>query len=128
MHVSGWAGATVPGQKTAAVYLTIHNGGRAADQLLAVSSPIATSGSMHRTVNAGGVLRMRPSGPMSIIPGQQLQMAPGGLHVMLHGLKAPLRVGSRVPVNLRFAKAGIVRAQVTVQRPGKAENHGHHAH
>lgn len=129
MHVDGWARATVAGQRTAAVYLTLHNGGRTADQLLGVASPVATSGSLHKTVTAGGVLRMRPSGPIGIVPGQQLQMAPGGLHVMLHGLKRPLRPGTRVPLELRFARSGIVRTQVIVQPPGHSpDTHDHHNH
>jgi copper(I)-binding protein len=57
-------------------------------------------------------------------------MKPGGLHIMLMGLKAPLRPGSRLPVTLRFEKAGLVRANLPVLSPGAqapaAESHRGH--
>jgi len=126
MHVSGWAGA---GLGSSAAYLSIHNGGRTGDRLLAVSSPAARSVSVHHSSLQGGVMRMRAAGAVPIAAGGQLNMKPGGLHVMVMGLKAPLRPGSRLPLTLRFEKAGNVAVSLPVLAPGAGPAGGaHHGH
>lgn len=117
VHVNGWARATVPGQSASAAYLSIHNGGGRADRLLSVQSSVAGQTSIHSTTMAGGVMRMRPAGALTIGPNQMLEMKPGGLHVMLMKLKGPLKAGQRIPLVLRFERAGIVRTSVPVQSP-----------
>lgn len=117
MHVSGWVRATVPGQSASAAYLTIHNGTGRADRLLSVQSSLSPSVSVHSTSMAGGVMRMRPAGPLTLAPNGMIVMKPGGLHVMLMKLKGPLVAGQRVPLTLRFERAGAVRVEVPVQAP-----------
>ena len=125
LHVGGWARPTIAGQSGSAAYLTIHNGGRSADRLLAASSPAAASASLHATNTAGGVARMRGAGPQLIGPGKALSMQPGGMHIMLSGLKAPLRAGTRLPLTLRFQHAGLVRVSVPVQMSAPDARHAH---
>jgi copper(I)-binding protein len=126
VQVSGWARPTVPGQSVGAAYLTIRNKGAAPDRLLALGSPAATSVSVHQTTNAGGISRMRPVGPIVIGPGRGLSMAPGGMHVMLMGLKAPLRPAARLPLLLRFERAGIVRTSLPIQMSAPDAGHASH--
>ena len=115
LHVSGWARA---GVGSSAAYVSVHNGGATADRLLGASSPAAANVSIHDSQNQGGVMRMRAAGPVRVAPGASIAMKPGGLHVMLMGLKAPLRPGTRLPIVLRFEKAGAVRASLPVLPPG----------
>jgi len=124
--VSGWARA---GIGNAAAYVTVHNHGRSADRLLSVSTPAAAMASVHDSLLVRGVATMRPAGPLVIAPGQSLAMAPGGKHIMLMGLKGPLRPGTRLPLTLRFAGAGTVTVTVPVLPPGAigpAEAHRGH--
>jgi len=125
VQVSGWARPTVPGQSTAAAYLVIRNRG-GADRLIALGSPAAAATSVHRTSIVGGVARMRPAGRLAIGRNQMLTMGTGGLHVMLMGLKAPLRPGTRLPLSLRFERAGIIRTFLPIQM--SAPDAGHAAH
>ena len=126
LHVSGWARPTVPGQTAGAAYLTIHNAGPAADRLIGVASSVAASASVHQTSNVGGVSRMRAADRLAVAPGKALVMAPGGLHVMLMGLKSPLRPGTRLPLTLRFERAGLVRTTVPIQMSAPDAGHVHH--
>ncbi len=128
MHVSGWARPTVAAQKSAAVYLSIHNGGPGSDRLLSITTPVAASATIHSTTMAGGVMRMRGVPSVGIAANRRIDMKPGGLHVMLTGLKAPLRAGQTLPLTLRFERAGSVRASVPVQMAAPSEAHGHHGH
>jgi hypothetical protein len=66
-----------------------------------------------------GVMTMRPvKGGLSIPPGQSVTLAPGGYHIMLMELKAPLKKGDKVPVTLAFEKAGEVNVTLDVQGIG----------
>lgn len=126
IHVEGWARA---GLANSAAYLSIHNGKRQPDRLLGASSPAARSASVHNTVLEGGVMRMRGAGALTLPAGGRIEMKPGGTHVMLMGLKAPLRPGTRLPLTLRFERAGTVNVTLPVLPPGtqapRTDHHGH---
>lgn len=104
-----WTRATPPGAQTAGGYLTVANTGAEPDRLVAVVSPDAASGELHEMSMDGGVMKMRalPDG-IEIPAGGSVTLAPGGLHLMLIGLKAPLAEGGKLPVTLTFEKAGKV--------------------
>jgi copper(I)-binding protein len=119
-----WSRATFA--KTGAAYLTIHNKGGASDALIAVSSPTANKAMVHRTIMEEGVMKMRPALPVELAPGATVKLAPGGLHVMLMGLKAPLKEGEVVPITLTFENAGAIAIEARVGPAGAADGgHGH---
>lgn len=115
VEVSGWARPTVAGQSSGAAYLVIRNYGPGADRLVSVASPLASMAGVHRSQTAGGVSRMRPAGPVVVPPGKMLTMGPNGLHVMLMGLKGPLKPGTTLPLTVRFAHGGERRLQLPIQ-------------
>jgi copper(I)-binding protein len=98
-----------------AAYFTIRNGGPGPDVLLAVSSPAALRSELHRTSTEQGMARMRPPGAVEIAAGQSITAQPGGLHVMLTGLQAPLAAGTKVPMELTFRHAGTLAVEVEVR-------------
>jgi copper(I)-binding protein len=102
------------GARTGALYLTIRNEGTAPDALLAVSTDAAASAMIHETAVENGVATMRHVEKLEIAPGQEASFAPGGMHVMLMGLKAPLRRGDLIRATLSFQNAGDVRVDVPV--------------
>jgi periplasmic copper chaperone A len=122
-----WARATAGLARNGAAYMTIHNTGAAADRLVAAASPVAGSVELHAHIKDGDVMRMRQVMAVEITPGEPAVFQPGGLHVMLLDLKAPLKDGERFPVTLTFEKAGQVTVSVEVRRsaPTPAAGHGH---
>jgi copper(I)-binding protein len=108
-----WARATPPGATTGAVYLTIENRGGTADRLMSVASPAAGSAMLHTTLEESGVSKMRESDG-GIAPGAVFQMKPGGTHVMLMGLTAPLKEGETISLTLSFEKAGAMAVDAKV--------------
>ena len=117
LDVSGaWARATPPGAETGAVYLTINS--PVADRLVAVSSPAAAKAAVHTMTMAGMVMKMRPLPALDIPAGKPVMLQPGGLHIMLEGLKAPLRQGQSFPLALQFEKAGERQVTVAVGQVG----------
>jgi copper(I)-binding protein len=109
-----WARAT-PVTTVGAAYFSIANHGAEPDTLLAVASPVAGRAELHRTLTEDGVVRMRPAGQVAIPAGQVVKAEPGGLHVMLHELAAPLAPGDAVPLALTFARAGTVTVTLEVR-------------
>jgi copper(I)-binding protein len=110
---------TPPGAATAAVYLTIVNRGAADDTLTGVATPVAETAAAHRTGNANGVMTMEAAPDLPVKAGGSVAFTPGGLHIMLTGLKQPLTKGETFPITLTFAVAGPVTATVTVGPVGK---------
>ena len=112
-----WARPTLPGQRTGAGYLSIHNTGSTADRLLGGSTPAAAAVEVHEMRMDGDVMRMRELKTLELPPGKPVTLAPGGLHLMLTGLKAPLKIGDKLSVKLRFEKAGEVELVFQVENP-----------
>jgi copper(I)-binding protein len=79
---------------------------------------------LHTHIRDGEVMRMRPVADIPIPPGETVRLRPGGLHVMLIGLKEPLRQGTTVPLTLRFERAGETTVQLEIQAAG-ARGHTH---
>jgi copper(I)-binding protein len=114
-----WARATAPSAKTGGVFLTLKPGATP-DRLVGATTPVAGMAELHRTVNEGGVMKMRPVDALPVDPGRPVELKPGGVHIMLMGLKQQLRQGESFPITLRFEKAPPVTATVTVAGPGAA--------
>lgn len=122
-----WARATAG--KAGAAYLEIRNGGGTADKLVAAASPAAGTVELHAHIRDGDVMRMRKVPAIDLAPGEAVKLAPGGLHVMLMGLAAPLNAGDKFPLTLTFEKAGTVTLEVEVQAPAAAAPPAHqHRH
>jgi copper(I)-binding protein len=113
-----WARAT-PGKSTiGAAYATIQS--PTADRLVAASTPVAEKAELHTMSMSGMVMKMRPIAGVDIPAGQKVTLAPGGMHIMLIGLKKPLRAGQSFPLTLTFAKAGTRTVAVAVEKVGAA--------
>jgi len=114
-----WSRATPSGAKVAGGYVTIENKGTAPDKLVSVSAEIAGKADLHEMTTENGVMKMRPLDKGLVIePGKTVKFAPGGYHLMLQELKAPLKQGDKVPVTLEFEKAGKVAVSLDVQGVG----------
>jgi copper(I)-binding protein len=111
-----WARATAPSAQTGAAYMTVH--GASADAVTGFSTPAADSAMLHRSQSVGGVMEMRAVDRLPVPAGKDVKLTPGGYHVMLMGLKHPLKPGDHFPLTVTFAHAAPVTVDVTVGRAG----------
>jgi periplasmic copper chaperone A len=119
-----WARATAADAQTGAAYMTFTNTGPA-DALVGASTPVATTAELHRTTaDANGVMQMRPVQSLSLAHGKAVMLAPMGYHMMLIGLKQPLKAGDTFPLTLTFQKAAPVTVTVAVQGAGASSPGG----
>jgi copper(I)-binding protein len=94
--------AVPAGQDQTAAYMTLRNGGQKSVALTQAASPAARAVELHTVVDEGGLKKMRPVPQIEIPAGGEVQLRPGGLHIMLIGLKEPLKEGARVAITLTF--------------------------
>ena len=119
-----WSRATPSGQSSAVVYLTVKDSG-APDTLTGASTPVASAAQLHESRTANGVTTMRPVGTVQVSPDHELTLAPGGLHLMLTGMKQQLKTGDTFPLTVTFAHAGAVETKVTVRGLGAGTHDMH---
>lgn len=105
---------TVVGQPVGGAYMKIVNKG-AADRLLSATTAVAAAVQMHTMAMDGDVMTMREVDAVDLPAGQTVEFKPGGFHLMLMGLKAPLKNGDKFPMTLKFEKAGKVEVMVHVE-------------
>lgn len=120
-----WARATAPSAPNGSAYMVLSTHGPDSDRLLSASTPVADKAELHTHLMDNGVMKMRQVDAIEVSPGSPTALQPGGLHVMLFGLKQPLAPGKAFPLTLTFEKAGPVTVQVDVQSAGSAApSHG----
>jgi periplasmic copper chaperone A len=124
---NAWARPTVPGQQGGGGYMTLQS--PTADKLLSGSTPVAERLELHTMAMQGDVMTMREVKAIDLPAGQKVELKPGGLHVMFIGIKEPLKLGSKVPVTLKFEKAGEVKVEFEVMsRPAASAHKDEHKH
>lgn len=120
-----WSRATAPGQENGMVQLVITS--KQAAQLVGASSPACNTVELHSMVNEGGMMRMRQVEAIDLPAGAAMDMGAQGYHLMLMGLKKPLKEGAKVEVTLRLRRADgkerkvKTRARVRSMTEGKPE-------
>lgn len=125
-HVQGeltivhpWSRATAPSQKAGGVFLKIQNAGDQPDRLIAIETDRADVASLHVTIRDGDVLKMRPLKDGVEIPANgEVELAPGGQHVMLIGLRERLVKETTFPLTLIFERAGRFEVVAIVESAG----------
>jgi len=127
---NAWARATAPGQAVAGVFMDL-----SAERPMSVvggASPAAERVELHTMSMQEGVMVMRRVPEIRLPAGQTVQLKPGGLHVMLIGLKGPLQEGQTVPLTLQVrdagGKTGEFAVQAQVRRQGEPAGSMHHRH
>ena len=114
-----WVRTTVPQQTTSAAYLTITSvqGGK----LVEASSPVAASVEVHEMKMEGEMMKMRGVDALPLPAGKPVELKPNGLHIMLTGLKAPLKAGDVVPIKLVVEDAKGKRQTVDVKATARRD-------
>jgi periplasmic copper chaperone A len=124
-----WARATVQGQKGTGAFMSLT--AKDGAQLVGVSSPVAGVAEVHEMKMDGDVMKMRAVPSLALPAGKKVELKPGGYHLMLMDLKAPLVKDSTVPVTLLFKDAKGAESKlelklpVATAAPGAASEHKH---
>jgi copper(I)-binding protein len=123
--VEPWSRPAAAGT-TGAGFLTLRNGGATAETLVSVKTPVAASVEVHRSSMTGGVARMERVDRLAAPARGEVVLSPGGYHLMLKGLKAPLKAGQKFPATLTFASGRTLALAFTVSDGMGPPSDGHH--
>ena len=115
-----WTRATLPGQDMAMVYMSITS--KQAATIVGVSTKVSKAAEMHTMEHKGGMMKMYEVKSISLPANAKMEMSMHGYHLVLAGLKAPLKAGATVPLtlNIEMADKSIVKVDVQAEvRPLK---------
>ncbi len=112
-----WARQSPAAEGTSAAYMTLKNSGNEADTLVKVTTKVSDAAEIHEMSMENQVMKMRPvSGQRLEIPARgAVELKPGGLHIMLIGLKQQLKPGDKIDITLTFEKTGEMTVQAEVR-------------
>jgi len=110
-----WSRPTAAGMPMGVAYFVVRNDGTTDDAIVSASTPAAARVEIHQTTVADGMARMRPLKEIVVPARGTVAVAPGGIHLMLVDLAAPLAAGTRVPLFLQFRNAGRVEIRLAVE-------------
>jgi periplasmic copper chaperone A len=123
-----WARATAPGAPVAGGYMTIRNKSAAPDRLVGASSAAAARVELHVHIKEGEVMKMRQVRAYDVPANGSFELKPGGAHLMFVQIARPFKEGDKIPVKLRFEKAGEVSVEFAVGRIGDTAPPAAHKH
>jgi copper(I)-binding protein len=110
-----WARAAATGNSAA--YMILRNGGDVDDRLLKVESDVADAVELHKSTMEGSVMKMAPVDGIDVPAKGQAELKPGGLHVMIIGLKRELKPDEKIRLTLQFEKSGAQEVEAAVRKP-----------
>ena len=124
-----FARASIGQATSGVVYLRLVNHAATPDRLTGATTAAAARADLHVTEEDGGVVKMRRLDSLEIAAGGEYAFEPGGAHIMLTGLTAPLPEGEHFLLTLQFDTAGEVTIKVPVRSiAAGADGGGHDTH
>ncbi len=125
-----WVRATVAQQKVTGAFMQLNSAQDA--RLIEVRSPAAATVELHKMDMVDNVMKMRAVDGLDLPAGKSVELKPGGYHIMLIDLKAPVRDGDMIPISLIIEGKDKKRATIELNAIAKpliqAENHAMHVH
>jgi copper(I)-binding protein len=114
-----------PGVPNTAAYFSIQNSSDTIKVLVGASANFASKAEIHNHIMVNDMMSMQQQSEVVILPGESVQFSPGGLHIMLFGLKKPLQEGQSVFFSLQTKEGESISITAKVARP-KPSAHSHH--
>ena len=108
-----WIRATVPGQTSTGAFMQLR--AEKGARLVQARSPVAGMVQIHQMAMSGNVMKMHPVKAVELPAGKTVDLAPGGYHIMLMGLKKQIKAGDSVPLTLVLDDASGKRETVEVK-------------
>ena len=106
-----------PNAPATGAFMVIKNNGDKDVKVLKADNPVSKVTELHTHLHEGGVMKMRPVSAIEVKAKGEAVLKPGGLHVMMIDLKAPMKEGDIVPITLTFDDGSSKQVDAKVVRP-----------
>ncbi len=115
-YSDGWVRLVPPVSSVTAAYLALTNHSHSSDTLVGVSSEQADKVELHTMDMSNGMMKMQQVQQVSLPMHQRVELSPGGLHIMMMGLKKPLTLDDHVTLRLEFAESDPMTVTLPVRQ------------
>ena len=106
-----------PNAPATGAFMVIKNNGDKDVKVVKADNPVSKVTELHTHLNEGGVMKMRPVPSIEVKAKGEAVLKPGGLHVMMIDIKAPMKEGDVVPITLSFDDGSTKQVDAKVVRP-----------
>lgn len=132
MVMDAYVRAVPPGQKNSAAYMKLHNGSGDHHAVVGAKTDAAKMAELHTHLEEGGMMKMRKIEKIDIHPNSETVLQPGGLHIMLMGLKDGLKDGDHAMITLiyedgskKMVHAPVRKMDMKMDMQQSGQKHGH---
>jgi len=119
-----WVRPTAQGEN-AAVYLTTHNHSSSDDELIGATTTVSDVVEIHESKTEDDITKMNMVQSLPIAADEEINFAPGGLHIMLNDVKQELVLGEHIGLILHFKNHEDIVVEVHIENSMPDEDHGH---
>lgn len=123
-----WIAEAPPVSKVMAAYLEIENETRQDRQAIRISCDGFERAEFHRTIDRDGMASMEHQKSLQIPAGSELELKPGGYHIMLFNPARRMPAGDKTGCSMEFDDGTTIRFEPEVRKAAAAEDHSHHDH
>ncbi len=117
--------AVPPGASNTALFMILKNSGKTDLVISEISSPASRAAEVHMSMHKGGMMEMHHVPELTIKSGESVSFSPDGYHIMLIGLKNPLKEGTIVALTLKFKNGDTLKIDAPVRKLMKKMEHRH---
>ncbi len=110
-----WMREALPASTQTAVFVTLDNRSTQPRSVVGAASPVATTAELHTMTMRGEMMRMEQVKAIDVMAGGRTELKPGGLHIMLFGMKSRPAPGARVPVTLTLDNGQTIEMSAEVR-------------
>jgi hypothetical protein len=107
--------ANIPARSTTAAYMSLENKGETALVITGVKTPVADSAMIHNTVMEDHMMHMTGIKSLEIPANSKVELAPGGMHLMLMDLHDDLTVGKNARITFMFKDGSKKTATIPIE-------------
>ena len=110
-----YARAAPPGQANSGAFMTFVNTGDVDHSVKSAASPVADTVELHTHTNNNGVMEMRQVPQIDVPAKGRTELKPGGLHIMLLGLKQAMKAGETAEITITFEDGSSTTVKAPIQ-------------
>ncbi|MGP1486099.1 MAG: copper chaperone PCu(A)C [Campylobacter sp.] len=120
-----YAKATPPSAQNSAIFFEVKNNTDKVIKLISANSPASKTAELHTHQHIDGMMKMVQVDSIEIPANGETKLAPGGLHVMLIGIKNPMNEGDKIDATLEFDNGEKIELKDVVAKKVVKMDHKH---
>ncbi|PLA74548.1 hypothetical protein CYQ88_05565 [Hydrogenovibrio sp. SC-1] len=121
-----------PNALATAAFMELENESNDDHALVSAKTTINQTTELHTHINDNGVMKMRQVSQIDLPADQEVKLQPGGFHIMLIGLNAPIQEGQHIQIELKFEDGSTKtisaksRSMMKMDEMNHSHDHEHH--